>query len=87
MTPRFITPRLTAPQIAVLRALDDLPEGEWTTAKDGGFSGNAAGWLAVVFADSQSRPVRAGHGKGRGRYALTPAGRALVARLKAEGAL
>jgi len=78
-----MTPRLTAPQIAVLRALDALPEGEWTTAKHGGFSGNAAGWLAAVFADSQSRLVRMGYGKGRGRYALTPAGRAYLAEGKA----
>lgn len=83
-----MTPRLTAPQLAVLRALDALPEGEWITAKDGGFSGNAAGWLAFMVGEKDSHPVLGGYRmRERGVYRLTPAGRALVARLKAEGAL
>lgn len=83
-----MTPRLTAPQLAVLRALDALPEGEWITAKDGGFNANSAFNLAYRGRGNPSfvetRWSRSGDCH---LYALIPAGRALVARLKAEGAL
>lgn len=71
-----MTPRLTAPQMAVLRALDKLPEGEWITAKDGGFSGKAT---AIVARRGIVGWV------GNNGYRLTPAGRALISNLKAEG--
>jgi hypothetical protein len=99
MTPRFITPRLTAPQLAVLRALDALPEGEWITAKEGGFHTVAATKLQgrepnpiAHRQEEHHRPPRGSSWRslyhpGSSQYQLSPAGRALVARLKAEGAL
>lgn len=81
-----MTPRLTAPQMAVLRALDALPEGEWTTAKDGGFNANSANGLGYRWFPSMTQQTFV-HGMGSCCYRLTPAGRALVAQLKAEGKL
>lgn len=83
-----MTPRLTAPQMAVLRALDALPEGEWTTAKDGGFSGGAAANLA--FPGKGLKGLVSAKWNSRldcYAYGLTIMGRALVAQLKAEGKL
>ena len=80
-----MTPRLTAPQITVLMALDALPEGEWITAKDGGFSGRAAGWL--VYSAPRQLAFRSAYRLQTPEYMIAPAGRALVARLKAEGAI
>lgn len=81
-----MTIRLTDAQMTVLRALDKLPEGEWITAKEGGFSGYAAGWLACMVGERGEHPVDAGFGrKERGMYRLTKAGRALIANLKWEG--
>lgn len=83
-----MTPRLTAPQFAVLRALDALPEGERITAKEGGFSGNAAASMLYNILPGNSEPIAARKlGTMPRRWWLTPAGRTLVARLKAEGAL
>lgn len=84
----MVTPRLTAPQLAVLRALDALPEGEWITAKDGGFSPGAAASMLYNILPGNSEPIVARKlGTMPRRWWLTPTGRDLVARLKAEGAL
>lgn len=85
-----MTPRLTTPQLAVLRALDALPEGEWTTAKDGGFKATSANSLSVCFWGHPEKFVRRDFDHaflGAVRFGITPAGRALVAQLKAEGVL
>ena len=83
-----MTPRLTAPQLAVLRALDKLPDGEWITAKDGGFSAGAAVNLAFRGPDDFSFIVTRWDRKDeRYSYRLSFAGLALVRALKSEGKL
>lgn len=83
--------RLTDAQMAVLRALDALPEGEWATAKKGGFNGRVATsrskWGAEGIWAKGLAPVISGYDKGlRSRiFTLSPAGRALISKLKAEG--
>lgn len=84
----MVTPRLTAPQLTVLRALDALPEGEWITAKEGGFNANSAFNLAYRGRYNPSFVrTRWSRGDECHLYALPPEGRDLVARLKAEGAI
>lgn len=73
-----MTIRLTDAQMTVLRALDKLPEGEWITAKEGGFSANSANALNWHRSPTLVTPDW-------GKYTLAPAGRALIATLKAEG--
>lgn len=73
---------LSPPQFDVLKALNVLPKDEWASAKRGGFSEASAKALVgrphgLVQAFWCERPL----------YALTPIGRSLVVRLKAEGKL
>lgn len=85
----MVTPRLTAPQLVVLRALDGLEWRERRTAEEFAFDAD----VALDMADRDYK---------RGRYRpwtrreivdgvegwfLTVTGQDLVARLKAEGAL
>lgn len=81
---------LTDPQMTVLRALDALPEGEWATAKEGGFNSTATSSLmwrlrSSGISESAVEWDRNTPSRDALRYRLTPAGRALIAKLKAEG--
>lgn len=79
-----MTIRLTDAQMTVLRALDKLPEGKWITAKEGGFSGYAAPWLAYPNPHKGMKKALVER-KGISTYRLRQAGRDLIATLKAEG--
>lgn len=81
--------KLTDPQHAVLRALDKLPDGEFARPSKATFNAQAA-WALYWGVKSRGfgrGNLEWGYGPDRRFYRLTPAGRALVARLKAEGKL
>lgn len=82
-----MTPRLTTPQLTVLRALDALPEGIWAEPKAAGIKRHV---LENIMSHNESAVRRLVYELSGGAgfaYKLSPAGRALVASLKAEGAL
>lgn len=87
MTPRFITPRLTAPQLTVLRALDALPDGMWAEPKAVGINRRVLENIMSHDFPAVRRLVYEIYGGQGFAYRITPAGRALVARLKVEGAI
>lgn len=82
-----MTIRLTDAQMTVLRALDKLPEGEWITAKEGGFHRSAAAALHYPAPSRgwQGRMVEFRVFSVPLQYRVSRFGRALIATLKAEG--